>query len=244
MPNVQLAKASEPFCFSTQIQLPELTGLKARNVKELLEHIKTVPGSVIYHHTHRFLQQHQYLSPEPANDFAYWVSEVLQDKKLGEKLAGINTCEFNTIRALRERIISTIETSLEKSKGALREAYEGEEFYFIKSNSFIFPTPYVATDLEEFARLLKKVTIHSIYFHMFEARIRLEKGNDDFSVWLETSLREKELAKKITKLDPYTYTMEGLREKIIQFVEDRIAKLKASEEQTVSVRPTSEKREP
>ena len=227
MPSVQLPKAPEPFRFSTQIQLPELTGLNARNVKELLEHIKTVPGSVIYHHTHRFLQQHQYLSPEPANDFAYWVTEVLQEKKLGEKLAGINTCEFNTIRALREKIISTIESYLEKSKGDFRQAYEGEEFHFVKSNSFIFPTPYEANDLEEFAAVLKKITIHSIYFHMFEARIRLEKGNDDFSVWLGTSLREKDLAKKIAKLDPYTYTMEKLREKIIRFIEERIGKLRA-----------------
>ena len=60
-----LNKAKEPFKFYTQLHIPELTGLKAANLQELLDLIKTVPGSVIYHHTHRFLQQHQYLSPEP-----------------------------------------------------------------------------------------------------------------------------------------------------------------------------------
>lgn len=212
----------EPFHFYTRLHLRELTGLKAKNLKELAAHLETVPGSVIYHHTHHFLQQHQYLSPEPPNDFAYWVTEILQDKRLGERLASINTCDFKTIRELREKILSTLKTQLEKSKD-FREAPEGEEFHFIKSVSFVFPTPYFVSDLQEFAAVLKKITIHSIYFHMFEARIRLEKGTNDFSFWLE-GLGEKELAQKIARLDPYTHTMEGLRGKVIQLVENRLAK--------------------
>lgn len=212
----------ESFHFFTRVHLVELTGLKARNLKELLAHIETVPGSVIYHHTHHFLQQHQYLSPEPPNDFAYWVSEALNEPALGEKLASINICEFGTIRALREKIADTIKRFAEKKKGVQKEVDEGSEFHFLKSVSFILPTHYEARSLEEFASALKKITIHSIYFHMFEARLRLEKGTNDFSVWLEKNLEEKDLAKKITKLDPYTYTMEGLREKIIKLVETRI----------------------
>ena len=217
-------KTSESFRFYTRLHLRELTGLKARNLQELLTHIKSVPGSVIYHHTHHFLQQHQYLTPEPPNDFAYWVSEVLQEKKLGEKLASINTCDFNTIRELREKIASTIESYLEKSKEKPREVYEGGELHFIKSISFILPTPYVAQTLEEFVSLLRKVTIHSLYYHMFESKLRLEKGKNDFSLWLETVLGETELAKKIERLDPYTHTMEGLRERIIRLIENRLAK--------------------
>lgn len=213
MPN-----GSEPFHFSTQVHLRELTGLKARNLNELLLHLKTVPGSVIYHHTHHFLQQHHYLSPEPPNDFAYWVTEALNEVQLGEKLASINTCEFSTLRALREKIAATIENFLEKSKRPLKEANEGQEFHFIKSVSFVFPTPYSASTLEEFCDVLGKVSIHSIYYHMFEARLRLERGVNDFSVWLETALGETELAKKIARLDPYTHTLEALREKIMGLV--------------------------
>ncbi|MBI2167623.1 MAG: 2-hydroxyacyl-CoA dehydratase [Candidatus Omnitrophica bacterium] len=213
---------ADPFHFYTRLHLRELTGLKAKNLTELAAHLETVPGSVVYHHTHHFLQQHQYLSPEPPNDFAYWVTEILQDKRLGERLASINTCDFKTIRELREKILSTIRGYLEKAKD-LREAPEGEEFHLVKSISFVFPTPYSVSNLEEFAAVLKKITIHSIYFHMFEARIRLEKGTNDFSLWLE-GLGEKELAQKIARLDPYTHTMEGLRTKVIQLVENRIRK--------------------
>jgi len=183
-----------------------------------------VPGSVVYHHTHHFLQQHQYLSPEPPNDFAYWVTEALNEVPLGEKLASINTCEFSTIRALREKIAATIENFLEKSKKPLKESDEGQEFHFIKSVSFVFPTPYSASTLEEFREVLKKLSIQSLYYHMFEARLRLERGVNDFSLWLETALGETELAKKIARLDPYTHTLEALREKIIDLVTVRLAK--------------------
>ena len=209
---------SEPFHFYTRVHLPELTGLKARNVTELVHHLKTVPGSVIYHHTHRFLEQHQYLSPEPPNDFAYWVSSALNNPKLAEKLSSINTCDFSTIRALREKIVETIERYLKGSKTTPKEVDEGREFHFMKAVSFVFPNKYTAQTLKEFATTLEQVSINTIYFHMFEAKLRLEKETNDFSLWLETELKEKELARKISKLDPYTYTMEGLRKKIIGFV--------------------------
>lgn len=214
--------ATEPFHFQTRFHLSELTGLKAKNIRELLVRLKNVPGSVIYYHTHHFLQQHQYLSPEPPNDFAYWVRYVLNEKELGERLSSINTCEFASIRALRDKIAAVLEDFTGKSKRLSHEAPEGEEFYFMKAVSIVLPTPYTASSLEEFAAVLRKVTIHSIYFHMFEARIRLEKGVNDFSVWLETALGEKALAKKIAALDPYTHTMEGLREKIIRLIESRL----------------------
>ena len=217
-------RASEPFHFYSQVHLPQLTGLKARNLKDLLYHVRNVPGAVIYHHTHHFLQQHQFLSPEPPNDFAYWVAEALNEVKLGEQLASINTIEFSSLRALREKIAETIERYLNNAKGPLKEANEGHELYFIKSLSFIFPTPYEVWTLPEFLEALRKVTISSLYFHMFEARLRNEKSSNDFSLWLESGLGENELARKIARLDPYTHTIEGLRNRIIRLAEERISR--------------------
>lgn len=217
-------KNKEPFLFYTRWHLSELLGIKASNLGQLLEHIKDVPGSCIYHHTHRFLQQHQYLSPEPPNDFAYWVREVLGDDELGERLASIDTVQYKTIRSLREKIVETIEEYLKNDPEAnLRFAREDEQFHFIKSVSFIAPTNYAATDLREFAEALRKVTIDSIYFHIFEAHLRLEKGTNDFSNWLETSLQEKGLAARIARLDPYTYTLDGLRKTILKIVDKKLA---------------------
>jgi len=215
-----LKKAIEPFRFYTRLNLAELTGVRARNLKDLLEGIKTVSGSSIYHHTHRFLQQHLYLSPEPPNDFAYWATSVLGEAKLGECLASIDTTQFSTIRGLRKKIIETISEYIkEEPLAEKRFARRDEEFYFIKSTSFILPTNYVVHDLREFADILKKITVDSIYFHIFEARLRLEKKTNDFSYWIETSLGDAELAKKIARLDPYTRTIDDLRKTLVQMVE-------------------------
>src|SRR3990167_8258642 len=219
----ELLKAKEPFRFYTRLHLSELTGLRADTLEELLDLIKKVPDPSIYHHTHRFLQQHQYLSPEPPNDFAYWVMSVLGENELGERLASIDTIQYLTIHSLREKIAATIEDYLnENPRAKSKFAGSGSEFHFIKSVSFILPTNYIATDLKEFAQILKKVTIDSIYFHIFEARLRLEKKTNDFSNWVETSLGDKQLADKIAKMDPYTYTLEDLRKNVIKLVEKRI----------------------
>ncbi|MEK6714994.1 MAG: DUF5752 family protein [Candidatus Omnitrophota bacterium] len=218
-----LIKAKEPFRFYARLSLSELTGLRAANLGQLLGLIREVPGASIYHHTHRFLQQHQYLSPEPPNDFAYWVSDILGEDELGERLASIDTTQFLNIHSLREKIIQTIESYLKENPAAsLRFAREGDEFHFIKSVSFILPTKYVVYDLEEFKEVIEKITIDSIYFHIFEARLRLEKKTNDFSNWIENSLGNKRLADKIAQMDPYTRTLEDLRKTLIQIIEKKL----------------------
>ena len=214
---------TEPFKFYTRLHLSELTGLRAATIGQLLALIKEVPGSCIYYHTHRFLQQHQYLSPEPPNDFAHWIADVLGEGKLGEELSSIDTIQFSTIRGLRERIVGTIENYLNaRPLAKLKVAGEGEEFHFIKAVSFVLATNYTAYTLEEFIENLKKVSIDSIYFHVFESRLRLEKGDNDFSNWIANSIGDKQLADKISRLDPYTFTLEDLRKTIIEIIKKRI----------------------
>ncbi|KKO20807.1 MAG: hypothetical protein DCC43_13675 [Candidatus Brocadia sp.] len=220
---ISLPKAKEPFKFYTQTHIPELTGLRASNLQELLAVIKTVPGSVIYYHTHRFLQQHQYLSPEPPNDFAYWITGIIGEEELGESLYSIDTIQYTTIRELRDEIIRTIEDYIKKYPRSLqRFTIPGDEFHFIKSVSFIYQTPYTASDLKEFQAALQRVTLESIYFHMFEARLRIGKGINDFSKWLEDGLAESKLANKIAALDPYTHTTENLRFTLVKLIEKQI----------------------
>jgi hypothetical protein len=177
-----------------------------------------VPGSVIFHHTHHFLVQHQHLSPEPPNDFAFWVTNVLQEDQLGERLAAIDTVQFPSLRELRERIIAVVDEYLDAGH-ALRTAPAGEEFHFMDAISFAVPTRHRATTLAEFARELRQVGHASIAYHLFESRLRVSADDNDFSLWLASELGERELAAAIGKLDPYTYTMEGLRQRLLALVE-------------------------
>lgn len=220
-----LSRAKVPFRFVTKANLTQITGRKAKSLQELVHHLREVPTSVIYHHTHRFVRQHQFLSPEPANDFAYWVNTALQDERLAEKLASIDMIRYPTLRDLREKIIQTIETHMAVEKNT-REALPGDELYLMQSISFILPTPYEVWTLQEFADALKKVGIHSLYHHIFEARLRLREGKgNDFSNWFENGLEEFALARAMLRMDPYTQTLESLRNRIVKMVERRAQEL-------------------
>ncbi|MFA5068938.1 MAG: DUF5752 family protein [Candidatus Omnitrophota bacterium] len=206
-----------PFYFYTHVELRESTGLKARNARELVNIIKDVPGSVIYYHMHVFLQQHQFLSPEPPNAFAYWAVKALGEDALGEFLGSIDVYQYNTVRALREKIIEVIEGYLFDAKD-IRNAPPGKEFDFTKSRTFVLPTQYVAYNLTDMVEALRNVAIGSIDFHVFNARLRLGRGINDFSNWIDTSLGYPRLAAKLERFDPYTYTLENLRFNIIDII--------------------------
>ena len=66
------------------------------------------------------------------------------------------------------------------------------------------------------------VTLDSLYFHIFEARLRLMRGSNDFSNWIENSIGDRNLGRLIAKLDPYTYTLDALRNTIINIIKKRM----------------------
>lgn len=218
---MSLREAPEPFYFYSRLNLLDLTGVKARTARQLMEGIRKADDAVIYYHTHHYLQQHQYLSPEPPNDFAYWATEILGDWVLGERLASIDICQYSNLASLRGAFVQCLRSFL-KEKGLRRSAPPGQEFQFIKAITFVLPTGHVAHDLAEFHQILQEITIHSLYFHIFEARLRLEKRTNDFSAWLEDGLGEVGLAREIERLDPYTHTMEGLRQRISAAILQRL----------------------
>lgn len=205
------------FLFHTKLDQTILLGIRATNIVELLDGIKTVPSSSIYYHTHRFLQQHHYLSPEPPNDFAFWITQVINDDVLGERLSSIDTIQFQTIGELRNRLADIIESHVQTLEKAT-DCPNGQEFHFMASHTFVLQTPYVAHNLAEFREILKLVSVGSLYYHIFDARLRLERGENDFSRWFK-GMGMTVLAEEVARLDPYTYTLEGLRKKIVTLAE-------------------------
>ena len=69
----------EPFRFYTELRLVQLTGRKARTLRQLAGHLRQVPGSSIFYHTHESLLEHHYEKPVAHNDFARWVTEARQE---------------------------------------------------------------------------------------------------------------------------------------------------------------------
>jgi hypothetical protein len=203
----------EAFRFHTKADQTILLGMRAATIPELLEGVRTVPLSSIYYHTHHYLQQHQFLSPEPPNDFAYWVTEVLVDPVLGEELSSIDIVQCSSIRELQGRCLEILSAHGAGDHPSSR-APEGHEFHFMASRTFVLPTPFIAQDLPTFVEALLKVSVASLYYHMFDAKLRLERGENDFSRWL-AAIGKRDLADAIRSLDPYTHTLEGLRKRIL-----------------------------
>lgn len=208
------------FEFKTEAHLVKLLGIKARNIQELLDDIQAVPLSSIYYHTHRFLKQHQFLSPEPPNDFAFWIKNSLNLKNLSEEIASIDTVKYQGLKELRNEISDRIAGHLEKEK-QFHNCQKGDEFHFMSCQTFVMPAGKKASGLGEFYEALKTVDIGSIYFHMFEAKLRLKRNENDFQAWL-AQLGEKELAQKMSDLDPYNMTLENLRKRILKIIETRL----------------------
>jgi hypothetical protein len=88
----------------------------------------------------------------------------------------------------------------------------------------VVPTPYVARNLEEFVDAMRKVTVHAIYYHFIDARLRLKLNNNDFSVWFETELDMPQLADRLNRIDIYTSTLDEVRNAIIKTIETYAAR--------------------
>lgn len=205
----------DAFRFCTERHLVELTGLKARNLPQLLAMLREVPGSSVFYHTHQRFLSHHFEKPVVYNDFAVWVGEALREDALSEKLAAIDMAAFTSVRQLREAILKVIEISLRAAGGRARECPPGDEFHFCKSKSFIMPLGTSASSVAEFFSLLPTLSNNSLYFHFLEARLRLEHATNDFSHWL-AACGQAELAAAINALDPYTRSLDELKREIIE----------------------------
>lgn len=205
------------FEFRTRLTVPKLTRRTALTVADLTKHLREVPPSVVFQHTHHFLVQHQELSPEPPNDFAYWVGTVLQEDELGERLAAVDTVRFESLRALQARLLEILDAHVANGRNH-RTAPDDEPFHFKDAVSVILPTGHRASTIPEFRGALERVSTASISYHLFESRLRLEAQDNDFSAWLEGAMDLPTVARSIRALDPYTHTLEGLRQTLLGLV--------------------------
>src|SRR5215510_9821543 len=204
---------SEPFVFRTQQQLVLLTGRRARNLVELLEHVRSVPGASIFYHTHYLYLTQHFVKPKFYNEFAGWVSQALQERRLAERLGAIDLLGMSSLREVRESIAQEIERYLGETSGAFRDCPPGDEFHFCEAKSFVFHTGLVAHDVSEFFSAIPSISEACVHYHVFEARLRLEKPTNDFTNWLN-DIGEARLARAIDRLNPYAVSLDELKSQI------------------------------
>jgi hypothetical protein len=215
--------ARAPFYFNSAAHLLRISREKASNLEELLEAVRSCSDGCIFQHTFQTLEEHHFIREGFSNDFSHWAFSACNEVGLAERLAALDVREFTSITALRERVVNIIESYLAKNpRAATRAAME--PFYLMAAELVVIPTPYVARNLEEFADGLRKVSVHSIYYHFIDARLRIKLNNNDFSVWLDKELDLGAAADRINRIDIYTSTLEGVRRNILRTIESEIAR--------------------
>jgi hypothetical protein len=215
--------ARAPFYFNSAAHLLRIGREKANSLQELLEALRTCSDACIFQHTFQTLEEHHFIREGFSNDFSHWAFSACNEIALAERLAALDVREFTSISALRERLVGMIESYLARNpRAATRVATE--PFYLMAVDLVVVPTPYVARNLEEFADGLRKVSIHSIYYHFIDARLRLKLNNNDFSVWLDQELDLGAAADRINRIDIYTSTLEGVRRNILRIIEGEMAR--------------------
>lgn len=214
-----MGEVAKAFDFKQHSSIVKATGRRASNLRELRDVIAAVSGESIFHHTYQYFLKGHVL--EYTNDFAQWAGENLEERALAERLSNIDPYEFRNIADLRNELLRTIDEYLEKFPEP-REAMPGDEFYFNETISLTFHVGMRAQNLAEFLLAIRYVDMGSIYYHFYEARMRLGGGVDDFSAWVDNVLGKKDLAERIRSIDIFMHSAEGIREHIIQEVEAEV----------------------
>ena len=213
------AQHGQVFEFKQCVGISKLTSQRAINLAGLKELLTSASKESIAHHTYQyFLSGH---ALEYTNDFAHWVAESLGEKALSERLSNIDPYGFADIDELRQGLLRPIEERL-KETPAPRDAMSGDGFQLGEAVILVFPASIRVQNLAEFLSGIKYVDRSSIYYHFYEARMRLGSSVDDFAKWFLNSLGNQGLAEQMKMLDPFMHTLEGVRAHIIAVVEDEV----------------------
>jgi hypothetical protein len=207
-----------PFHFYTSSNLVELTGEKADTLEELVTLLQRCTGSAIFYHVFQSYRERHFAIEQYHSDFAQWIFNSLDEEALAERLGSLDVRDFITIRDIREAMLQIITDYIHKYPQS-RNRQGKTPFFLCQSITIAMPTKYIAWGLEDFYKIIEKLGIRSIHYHLIEARLRLGIHTNDFSYWIRTSLEKERLAKRIEDIDIYLYSLEKIRGLILQYVE-------------------------
>ncbi len=209
-----------PFEFMQSVSLLKTTGRKAGNLRELRTGIEEASNESVFYHTHQYFLKGHML--EYTNDFAQWAGEGLEERMLAEQLSSVDPYEFSDVQGLRNKVLEIIDDYL-RTFPEPKEVMPGNEFYFTEAITIVFRAGIRAHNPAEFLIAIRYIDAGSLYYHFYDARSRLGGGRDDFSGWFE-ELGQRELAETIRGIDPFMHTIEGIREHIIEAVDNDVRK--------------------
>lgn len=218
-----MSNAALLFRFIGCSEIQEILGKQAEDERQLAEFLEEVPLDSVYYHTHSFFLRSRFIERTYPNDFAQWVGEQVRDHVLAERLCMVDPFNFPSLEALREELISIIDDHLSRMPTVPSVGF-GSPFYFNRSRILEVPTGLDVTTLPEFRNAISEVDVSSLYFHVFEAHMRLQRDENDFSAWIRGSLKLPDLAERIKALNPYLGSLERLRSSLLTMCDEYLEK--------------------
>lgn len=212
--------AQNAFWFSEYLLMPEPTGNRATNLRELLQYLREMSEPVLEFHVWQSRLALTQTIVEYPNDFALWAAKALHDDNLAEKLSSFDPMDYGGLTQVREAMVELLEDYLWDFPHN-PQVQPGYELYFCEASVVIMRSGIAAQTLRQFCGALQTVGLDSVYYHFVEARRRLvERRKDDFSHWIESNFGLPALVSAIRDIDIYFYTLPEVRDALLSLVKE------------------------
>ena len=216
-----MKRAEQPFQFKTVSYLTRIANEMATTLTQLKQGLESCSDTSIFNHTFQTLSHHHFLTQGFSNDFAQWVLAACNRPELAEHLASLDIRDYLSLAELRADLKRLVSEYCEQNpQEAEQTAFE--PFFFYEAIGVEVPLGMAAWTLEEFRDGLQKLSHASFHFHFIASRLRLQLRTNDFSYWLESCLNLGVLARRVNRIDIYTNTLDGVRDRVATLVEREI----------------------
>jgi hypothetical protein len=190
------------------------TGRVCWNLRELLEATHSVSDAVLEHHMMRCALEDHFELHEFPNDFARWCWTVLGDNMLGEQLGLLDPYRHASTSALRAELINIVEDRL-WGLDHIPWARPGLEFHLVESRLIAYDTGERLHTPAALLEAIERMSLRSIFYHVYDSRRRTAGKSDDISLWLEARGADKSLVAALRGIDFYFLNLSQLRQAMI-----------------------------
>ena len=173
-------------------------GAGVRNLRELLEALRTAADAVIEHHMMRCVLEDHFELHEFPNDLARWCWTALGDNVLGEQLGVVDPYRHASTASLRSTLVNLLEDRL-VGHGQCSLVPPGLELHLIESRLIAYDTGERIHTPAALFEAIERMSPRSLFFHVHDARRRTAGQSDDFSSWLEQCGAEPALVAKLAQ---------------------------------------------
>lgn len=198
------------FRLSSVAHLESPAGRLATTLGSLRDGIDAADAGVLFHHVTRIPIRHAGARDLPANDFARWASNALQDPGTAEQLAFAGSRPLASLEEVREQLLRALDRIPARRRA--QEAPEEAAFHFVRARSV---PAEVGVELREPAELVERwqyVDLSTVFYHLIEAPV-LGPEQDRLADWLR-SRGAGSLARAAEELADTGRPLERLRREI------------------------------